>query len=136
MKTEKGLFENMCSFENANISFHQAAKCRRYGVLYNTVIEWQRHYKAFFRLPHLKNRVFPWLIGKPPQFITGIPHEPLKADIRRTIGDRKVLTITDRIIPRILTHFSFQLQRKEDHIPGLSVCARCPHVLNVLCVIQ
>lgn len=31
MKTEKGLFENMCSFENANISFHQAAKCRRYG---------------------------------------------------------------------------------------------------------
>ena len=31
-------------------------------------------------------------------YFANIPHEPLKADIRRTIGDRKVLTITDRII--------------------------------------
>ena len=31
MNTTKGIFDYMCSFENANISYHQAAKCRRYG---------------------------------------------------------------------------------------------------------
>lgn len=31
MNTTKGIFDYMCSFENANISYHQAAECRRYG---------------------------------------------------------------------------------------------------------
>ena len=30
MKTVKGLHEKMGTFENANTSFHQAAKCKRY----------------------------------------------------------------------------------------------------------
>ena len=31
MKTEKGLHEKICTFDNANTSFHQAAKCKRYS---------------------------------------------------------------------------------------------------------
>lgn len=31
MKTEKGLHEKICTFENANISFHKAAKCKRFN---------------------------------------------------------------------------------------------------------
>lgn len=30
MKTVKGLHEKMGTFENANTSFHQAARCKRY----------------------------------------------------------------------------------------------------------
>lgn len=30
MKTEKGLHEKIGTFANANTSFHQAAKCKRY----------------------------------------------------------------------------------------------------------
>ena len=31
MKTVKGLHDKMYTFDNANTSFHQAAKCKRYS---------------------------------------------------------------------------------------------------------
>ena len=31
MKTVKGLHEKMYTFDNANTSFHQAAKCKRFN---------------------------------------------------------------------------------------------------------
>lgn len=176
MKTEKGLFENMCSFENANISFHQAAKCRRYGEevlafsmeleenlvracdelrgltyqpgeytvfkvwepkeclvmalpFYDRVIqhmvcnvieppfERKFYYHSYACRPGkgmhaASDTLYKWLYetmilqglkmhaikGDISGYFANIPHEPLKADIRRTIGDRKVLAITDRII--------------------------------------
>lgn len=176
MNTIKGLHEKMGTFENANISFNQAARCKRFTeevLAFSMVKEeqllrakeelqtlsyTQGPYKVFkvfepkerliMALPfydrvvqHMicnviqpvfeqgfyyhsyacrkgkgmhaaSNTLYQWLYetevksglkmyaykGDISKYFASIPHEPLKAECRRYIGDKKALVLTDRII--------------------------------------
>lgn len=176
MNTVKGLHEKMGTFENANISFNQAAKCKRFTeevLAFSMVKEEellrakeelktlsyeQGPYKVFkvfepkermiMALPfydrvvqHMicnviqpvfeqgfyyhsyacrkgkgmhaaSDTLYQWLYetevksglkmyaykGDISKYFASIPHEPLKTECRRYIGDKKALVLMDRII--------------------------------------
>lgn len=176
MKTTKGLHKQMGTFENANISYHQAEKCKRYReevLAFSLVKEeellraceeiqnltytqgqytvfkvWEPKERLIMALPfydrvvqHMivnviapvfepgfcnhsyacregkgvheaSNQLYKWMYesmtkeekrmyafkGDISKYFYSIPHEPLKDETRRYIGDKKVLCLTDAII--------------------------------------
>lgn len=178
MKTEKGLHEKICTFDNADTSYHQAAKCKRYSeevlafsmskedellravdelqtLNYNqgeyTVFKvWEPKERLIMALPfydrvvqHMiinaigpvfergfyyhsyacregkgmhaaSNQLYGWMYelmdrdglriyafkGDISKYFASIPHDGLKDEIRRYIGDKNVLRLTDDIIDK------------------------------------